>query len=203
MAKVSEIVRTTLTSETLARKAPGYHLAKMFRESGVKVLGDGMYGAAIEDRGEVFKIFGAQELGYNRYLQFLKGKSSVLLPRVKTVGQFGPYTCVHIERLYNLREIGFQLEHDLSRWIEYVAKNYAFKKYGLGRKPDRYRFPQEAAQYVNKANMIGILKKMVDWAANNGLEEGIDLDLHNGNFMVRKNEDGSMQVVITDPFCDK
>lgn len=202
MAKVSEAVRSTL-STAAERNAPGYYLKETFREKGVNVLGAGMYGAAIEENGNVFKIFGKEERGYGAYLAYLKGKSSVLHPRVKLVGSFGLYTCVHIERLYDLRsEIGANLAYDFAQWASYIARK-AYVRAGGNDFVEKVRFPKAAAQYVNKANMVGMLTKLAKFVAEHNAANGrVGWDLHSGNFMVRRNEDGTKQIVLTDPFCN-
>lgn len=201
MAKVSERIRTTL-SKTGGAKRPGSTLREAFVAAEVNVLGSGMYGVAIEDGGDVFKIFGSEEVGYGAFLKFLKGKSSVLLPKVKVVGQFGNYTCASVERLYSMEEMGNREAWYFAEWVSAVAYNYLAKKHGQGCGGRRAKFPAEAEQYVNRANMIGLIKKMVDWMVTNQYDCGFGLDIHYGNFMLRHNADGTKQVVITDPFCN-
>lgn len=201
MAKVSALVKSTLKSTASINQA-GRTLRTSFEAKGIRVLGSGMYGAAIEDNGEVFKVFGSEERGYGAFIRFMKGKSSCLLPRVKVVGKIGSYTCAHIERLYPLSEMGASAAYDLADWVAYVAHTHRYKKYGLGYQQSRVKFPVGAEKYVNKANMVGLIKKMVDWMLENQQDGRYGLDLHTGNFMLRRNADGTKQVVITDPFCN-
>lgn len=203
MAKVSEAVRSTLTSAATGYRAPGHYLKTTFESKGVTVLGAGMYGAAIEENGNIFKIFGKEEKGYGAYLNYLKGKSSVLNPRVKVIGSFGAFTCVHIERLHHMGdEIGHDLAYAFAEWASYVARK-AFNKAGGDEWFCKAPFPKGAEQFVNKANMAGMLKKLAVFAYNHFKENEQDMtwDLHSGNFMVRRNEDGTKQIVLTDPFC--
>lgn len=201
MVKVSERIRNTLKSAGTSGR-PDSILHNAFRENNVTVLGSGSYGAAIEDDGEVFKIFCSDEVGYGAFLQFLKGKSSVLLPRVKTVGTFGNYTCTHIERLYPLDSMEDCDAYYMAAWISEVALNHRHKKYGHGFNQGKPKFPKNGEKYVNRTNMIGLIKKMVDWMYANDYQYQVSLDLHCGNFMLRNNPDGTQQVVITDPFCN-
>lgn len=203
MAKVSEAVRSTLTAAATGYRAPGHYLKTHLAEKGVTVLGAGMYGAAIEENGNIFKIFGKEEKGYGAYLNYLKGKSSVLNPRVKVIGSFGAFTCVHIERLHDMAdEIGIDLAIAFADWASYVARK-AFIKAGGEDYLMPAPFPKGAEQFVNKANMAGMLKKLAVFAYNHfkDTEQSVEWDLHRGNFMVRRNEDGTKQIVLTDPFC--
>ncbi len=202
MAKVSALVRSTLTSARDGIGAPGHYLKAELHSQGINVIGHGQYGAVIEEDAQVFKIFGKDEAGYGAFIKFLKGKSSTLLPRVKTVGTFGNYTCVHIEKLVKMDEMGDRLSNQLAWWINAYVRTYLSKKYGIGWK-EVVSFPKEAEKYVNRANCMGLLKKMADWmVANQENGRRIGFDLHNGNFMLRKGPDGAMQLVITDPWCN-
>ena len=204
MAKVSELVRSTLSNANIYLDRPGNVLREKLVKQGITVLGWGMYGAAIEDSGEVFKIFGSQERGYGAFIRFMKGKSSVLLPRVKVVGSFGSFTCAHIERLHTMaNEIGGDLACEVASWISYVAHKEYAKLTGGHCYWNRHRFPEAASQFVNKTNMVGLVKKMVAWSVENegSLDRELTFDLHHGNMMVRRNDDGTKQIVITDPFC--
>lgn len=204
MAKVSEKIRTALTTSNIAAGwGVGKRIAASFTAQGIEVLGSGQFGAVIRDNGNVVKIFNAQEKGYGFYLNFLKGKSSVLHPRVKTVGTFGQFTCVQIEPLVDFRKIaGNEVANDLASWIDYKCKSVRCRLQG-SKYPWRSRFPEAASQYVNKTNLAGMLDKFVRAIVEHEKATGVDLtlDIHAGNFMLRDNGDGSYQLVLTDPLC--
>lgn len=200
MVKVSERIRSTISNAGSAPR-PGHLLREAFLNAGITVLGNGMYGAVIEDQGQAFKIFGADEAGYGAFVKYLKGKSSVLLPKIQTVGTFGNYQCIHIEKLERMSVLGDRVHWDIACWASYVVDKYLWSKYGWSYKPSRVVFPAGAEKFVNKANMVGLLKKMVDWKIDNEGSHELTFDLHEGNFMVRVDADGNKQVVITDPFC--
>lgn len=204
MAKVSEKIRTALTTSNIAVGwGVGKRIAAQFTKQGIEVLGSGQFGAVIRDNGNVVKIFNAQEKGYGFYLNFLKGKSSVLHPRVKTVGTFGQFTCVQIEPLVDFSKIaGSDVANQLAEWISY--KCYATQYRIRGSKyPYKSRFPEAASQYVNQTNLAGMLDKFVRAIVKYEQETdvGLTLDIHAGNFMLRDNGDGTYQFVLTDPLC--
>lgn len=204
MAKVSEKIRTALTTSNIAVGwGVGKRIAAQFTKQGIEVLGSGQFGAVIRDNGNVVKIFNAQEKGYGFYLNFLKGKSSVLHPRVKTVGTFGQFTCVQIEPLVDFSKIaGNEVASELAGWIDYKCNSVRYRLRGC-KYAWKSRFPEAAAQYVNKTNLAGMLDKFVRAIVKHEKETGVDLtlDIHAGNFMLRDNGDGSYQFVLTDPLC--
>ena len=168
MVKVSDSIKSTITNAT-GRTAAGWYLETYLRDAGITVLGAGMYGAAIEDQGNVFKIFSADERGYGTFLQFLKGKSSVLYPAVKKVGVFGSYQVVHIERLYNLVD---SMSHDdacqFAAWANYIARKGRAKAAGIPCGTFKERFPKAAAKFCHQLNMTGMLTKLGAWMYENG-----------------------------------
>lgn len=206
MAQVSELTRTAITTAEADHFQPGYHLADKLKVAGVNVLGNGWYGAAIEEDGQVFKIFGREEAGYGQFVKYLKGKSSTLLPRINHVGSFGAWQVVQIERLYNLDdELGIELAMQVGDWIAYTFGRHLQRMgirdfYWLGKRPS---FPKEAEGLFNKANFIGLLVKMADYMQAYNAENSMTIrfDIHRGNVMVRRNADGTRQLVITDPWA--
>jgi hypothetical protein len=202
MVKVSDSLKSAITAAD-DRIAAGWYLESYFRKAGVTVLGAGMYGAAIEDQGNVFKVFSSDERGYGAFLTYLKGKSSILYPRVKTVGTFGAYQCVHIERLYPLTDsMSYEDATKFAAWASYIARKGNAKAVGAGNaRHFKTRFPQAAAKFCHQLNMTGMLTKLGAWMAENG--DGVGFDLHRGNFMMRHNADGTRQIVLTDPFCNQ
>lgn len=204
MPQVSELVRNTISTAGDATYAwsTGHYLKKRLEDAEIPVLGVGAYGAVVEDGGQVFKIFKTDEIGYGAFVKYLKGKSSVLLPQTEVIGTFGAYTCIHIERLEALTVLGENAAYQFSEWARYIGRRYREQKYGISHGCWPTKFPKEFNLFVNKANFIGMMKKMIDWSMANEYGDKVELDLHYGNFMVRTNADGLKQVVITDPWSE-
>lgn len=209
MTQVSELTREAIiaTEAPTGWGGPGATLRDGLTSKGINVLGAGHYGAAIEENGEVFKIYGAPEKGYDRFVKYATGKRSVLLPRMSPVGQFGNWKVVHVEHLYSLDSVlGTDVANELGGWINYSLTSKLDKR-GVSHRGwwvTKVKFPKDAEAIVNRANLIGLLTKMIDVMVAINAEGGktVRFDVHRENVMVRKNADGTMQLVLTDPWAD-
>ena len=180
----------------------GYAAESGLRKQGIEVLGSGYFGCAAQIDGQVFKIYSVKDRGYDAFMAFCKRKHSVLLPKVKPVGQFGDWKVVQIEKLQSLEYfVGNSASYQLGEWCKAYCKRRVEAKYPekhkLGGYSDGGRYNKRPyVGMVNYDNLIGLLNKMIDYAAT--LEgHPMRFDLHGSNFMVR---DGN-QLVITDPWA--
>lgn len=208
MTQVSELTREAIASTSTGNgwNSPGGTLREGLSKKGITVLGSGYYGAAIEEDGQVFKIYGTKEVGYNEFVNYAVGKRSVLLPQISQVGQFGEWRVVHIERLYSLIDVIGETDATMvGNWISYTMAKKLMQRGIDGRNWwSKCKFPKSADAIVNRANLIGLLTKMIDKMVEINSRGGktIRFDVHRDNVMVRKNADGTMQLVLTDPWAD-
>lgn len=213
METISKI--TAAVSSTRKGARPGFDIADSLREAGMTVLGSGAYGAVTKSEEGVFKIFAKDEVGYGEYLNFMKGRWSVLSPRVTLLtggATTDKWTVIKIEELTPVNndevmaELGISLKdiHALGDFIYYHIQRRKNARAG-GTNPGKLRAPEWMAKIVDLKNFKGYLDKMMDHADKVEQETGAVLhwDLHYGNVMIRRDENAirPLQLVITDPWC--
>ena len=192
MSALEKIVRILEKTEA----TNGNALAAAFKarkKADIKVLGFGDFSAVVAtDEGDTLKIAHISDTGYAQFVSFLKGKSSVLLPKVEQIATQGDWVIYKLERLQELDAVvGEDHAADLGNW----AIQYSNARLGVGRANKHMEYKQpDIGQIVNFGNFRGLLNKIIAYNTQEG--KGA-LDLHAANFMVR---DGN-QLVITDPYA--
>ena len=213
METISKI--TAAVSSTRKGPRPGFDIADSLREAGMTVLGSGAFGAVTKSDEGVFKIFAKDEQGYGEYLNYMKGRWSVLSPRVTLLSggaTTDKWTVIKIEELTSINnddmmaELGITMKdvQDMGNFIYYYIQRRKWARQG-NKNNGKLRAPAWMNKVVDLKNFKGYLDKMMDHADKVERETGVVLywDLHYGNVMIRRDENAirPLQLVITDPWC--
>lgn len=158
----------------------------------VTVMGEGFFAIVFERPGgrDVYKLFTAKDHGYLKYLQYVKAN------------QHNP----HVPKIYGgLMKLNMPMNSSSFQGREWYIvrmeklKNYAgqhpslnlMKRYIDDYPPD-FNSDQELIEFRDE---YPELTEVLDWIARNRHKDGVNLDLHGQNVMMRGRD-----VVITDPF---
>jgi len=211
--RINEIITESLDEETVDEWSDTDEgIVKALKKKGYKYLGSGVDQTAFIEPGTgfVLKIFGTQgKKGFSRdhkmffvWADFCsKHQDNPYLPRIYAHESFlwqdpetkkqHRYLMIRTEQLYNSGRIGGTLD-DLARGFGYHDFKYALERY------HNVTGKNERQQLLKLLGEKGFerLTKTIHELAQIARKKGWGLDLHGGNFMLRKNG----TPVINDPW---
>lgn len=193
MTAIQKLVRIAETVSAEGGDANQFAIKiKARKKADLKVVSVGTQSLIVAtDEGDTLRITPKSDEGFGKFLNFLKRKSSVLLPKMELVADAGNFQIFKTERLVELNEVVTDsVAMAFGNWISNYAEQ---RKTGRAvRGAVEAAAPAEIAELVHVGNFRGMVNKLVQFAPD-------CMDLCPSNFMLRKTDAG-MQLVVNDPY---
>lgn len=191
------IVQDLANKESMDRTS-GYQINKTMTTHGVSVLGGGIGGVAIKHKSHVYKIYhpSSDDYGYHSFVDYARhNQDDPHLPKIHATGTVKGtgFKAVKMEHLHPINEF----HNDYNLLFEKNPKGgYSTPKfYGKGQNVHDDLQNTEKGRALKRANpsLHASLSRMALVHSEHGM------DLHEGNFMVRRDHTKQGTTVITDP----
>lgn len=186
--KITRIIAANegANAETIATKI------KARKKADLKVLGFTATELTVAtDEGDTLRIVSKQDTNFGQFTNFLKRKTSVLLPKMELVASEGDFQIYKTEALKPLATVIGDANAAFNAWLGRYADARRTGRAVRGSKEEAA--PAAVQDIVHVGNLRGLVNKIV--------QSNTAAALDFSNFSVRENADGSKQIVVNSPFA--
>lgn len=185
LATIVSALAADATAEDIANKI------KSRKKADLKVANFTMSSLTVKtDEGTEVVIANKNDAGFNQFIAYLKGKSSVLLPKYTLVQELPGYNFYQVESLAPLASVIGEDNVAFSNWLNRYAASRKTGRAVRGTKDEAA--PAAVTGLVHVGNLRGLVNKLVQFDVN------AEMDF--SNFSVR-DTDGVKQIVVNLPFA--
>lgn len=145
----------------------------------------------VTDEGDTLRIVAKSDVADAQFQSFTKRKTSVMLPKTETVLDLEGFRIDKVEQLVPLKNVIGDDNDAFNSWLTRYAGARSTGKATRGGRDETA--PASVESIVHVGNLRGLVNKLVQFNAG-------AMALTFDRFSVRENQDGTKQIVITDPF---
>lgn len=143
------------------------------------------------DEGTTLRIVSKTDASFAQFTNFLKRKTSVLLPKMELVATEGDFQVFKTESLKPLAAVIGDTNAAFAAWLGRYADARKTGKAVRGTREEAA--PAAVQDIVHVGNLRGLVNKIV--------QSNTAAALDFSNFSVRENADGTKQIVVNSPFA--